>query len=146
MQVLVRGAGDTVQSTPLKDVLDLLFSQSALVWLGVALIIVLISCPFDLDARSRERRRRGSSRKYFPGIFQALNWTTTALVSHVQLQPAQWLARVLGILWMFDGVVFIALYTAQLTATLTTDRFEAPSTGLPTRRESVSPRSWTAPP
>ena len=36
MQVLVRGAGDNVESTPLKDVLALLFSQSALVWLGVA--------------------------------------------------------------------------------------------------------------
>jgi polar amino acid transport system substrate-binding protein len=61
-------------------------------------------------------------RKYFPGIFQALNWAATALVSQVMALPRHWLARILGLLWMYAGVVFIALYTAQLTATLTTER------------------------
>ena len=33
--------------------------------------------------------------------------------------PQHWLARVIGLLWLFAGVVFVALYTAELTATLT---------------------------
>ena len=42
LQVLVRGAGENVEPTPLKDVLALIFSRSAVIWLGVGLIIVLI--------------------------------------------------------------------------------------------------------
>ena len=64
------------------------------------------------------------SRSYFPGIFQALTFATTALVSQVQTLPRQWLARIIGLLWMLGGVVFIALYTAQLTATLTVEQIQ----------------------
>ena len=51
--------------------------------------------------------------------------------------PKQWLARVFGLLWMFAGVVFIALYTAQLTATLTVQQFHGAINGpadLPGKR------------
>jgi polar amino acid transport system substrate-binding protein len=137
MQVLVRGAGDNVESTPLKDVLALLFSQSALVWLGVALLIILVPAHVIWLLDRGNEDGASPSRKYFPGIFQALNWATTALVSQVQLQPSQWLARVIGLLWMFAGVVFIALYTAQLTATLTTEQIRGAISGpadLPGKR------------
>jgi polar amino acid transport system substrate-binding protein len=137
MQVLVRGAGDNVRPTPLKDVLALLFSRSALVWLVVALLIVVIPAHVIWLLDRGNEDGASPSRKYFPGIFQALNWATTALVSQVQLQPSQWLARVIGILWMFAGVVFIALYTAQLTATLTTEQIRGAINGpadLPGKR------------
>jgi polar amino acid transport system substrate-binding protein len=51
--------------------------------------------------------------------------------------PRQWLARVITILWMFTGVVFVALYTAQLTATLTVQQMRGPINGpedLPGKR------------
>jgi polar amino acid transport system substrate-binding protein len=51
-----------------------------------------------------------------------LSFATTAPVSQVQQLPRQWLARIIGLLWMFAGFVFIALYRAQLTATLTVER------------------------
>ena len=36
--------------------------------------------------------------------------------------PHQWFARALSIFWMFVGVVFVALYTAQLTTALTVEQ------------------------
>lgn len=137
MQVLVRGAGEGDNATPLRDVLALLFSRSAVVWLGVGLIIILVPAHLIwLLDRGREDSV-SSGRGYFPGILQALVWAATALVSQVQQLPGHWLARLFGLLWMFAGVVFIALYTAQLTATLTTQQIRGAINGpsdLPGKR------------
>jgi polar amino acid transport system substrate-binding protein len=57
--------------------------------------------------------------KYIPGIFHALYWAAGTLVTQGEANPKQVLARIIALLWMFAGVVFVALYTAQLTATLT---------------------------
>ncbi len=137
MQVLVRGAGEEAGPTPLRDVLNLLFSRSALIWLGVGVIIILIPAHllWLLDRGGEDGV--SPSRSYFPGILQAMVWSATALVSQVQQLPGYWLARLLGLLWMFAGVVFIALYTAQLTATLTTQQLRGAINGpsdLPGKR------------
>jgi polar amino acid transport system substrate-binding protein len=42
LQIMVRDTGDTAASNPLKDLLRLLFSKTTLLWLGIALILVLI--------------------------------------------------------------------------------------------------------
>jgi polar amino acid transport system substrate-binding protein len=119
LQVMVPETGSLQAPTPLTDMLALIFSPSAAIWLGVAFLIIVIPAHFVwlLDRGKEESISPG--RSYFPGIFHALVWATTALVSQVQQMPRQWIARVFGLLWMFAGVVFIALYTAQLTATLT---------------------------
>ena len=122
LQILVRGARESGSPAPLQDFLTLLFSRWSAMWLVVALMIILI--PGHLMWLI-DRGSEGSvspDRKYIPGIFHGLNWAATALVSQVMALPKNWLARILGLVWMYAGVVFIALYTAQLTATLTTER------------------------
>jgi polar amino acid transport system substrate-binding protein len=136
-QVLILGPGTSAEPTPLKDVLGLLFSRSAVIWLVVALVIILVPAHvlWLLDRGSEDGV--SPSKNYFPGIFQAMFWAATALVSQVQQVPGQWLARIVGLLWMFAGVVFIALYTAQLTATLTTEQIRGAISGpsdLPGKR------------
>jgi len=136
-QVLVRGVGTSVAPTPLKDVLALLFSRSAVIWLVVSLIIILVPAHvlWLLDRGGEDGI--SPSKNYYPGIFQAMFWAATALVSQIQNVPSRWYARVVGLLWMFAGVVFIALYTAQLTATLTTEQIRGAVNGpddLPGKR------------
>ena len=63
------------------------------------------------DATARE--------PYFPGVFRAMYWAATTLMSQGDQAPRYWLARALAVLWMFVGIIFIASYTAQLTTTLT---------------------------
>ena len=147
LQVLVLGAGENVEPTPLRDVLALIFSRSAVVWLVVGLIIVVIPAHVIWLLDRGNEDGASPSRSYFPGILHALVWATTALVSQVQLLPSQWLARVLGLLWMFAGVVFIALYTAQLTATLTVSQFQGVINGpgdLPGKRVATIADSTAA--
>jgi polar amino acid transport system substrate-binding protein len=147
LQVLVRGTGENGTPTPLRDVMALLFSKSAAIWLGVALIIILVPAHviWLLDRGREDSVSPGKG--YFPGILDALVWATTALVSQVQLLPNQWLARVFGLLWMFAGVVFISLYTAELTATLTVEQIRGAINGpedLPGKRVAVLANSVAA--
>jgi polar amino acid transport system substrate-binding protein len=129
MQVMVRGSGGNSDPTPLRDVIALLFSGSAALWLGVGLIIILVPAHvlWLLDRGGEDGV--SPSKDYFPGIFEAMTWAATALVSQVQTLPSRWHARIVGLFWMFAGVVFIALYTAQLTATLTTQQIRGSING-----------------
>lgn len=129
LQVMVRDEGGEAVPAPLREVFDLLFSWSAVIWLSVAGLIIIV--PAHLIWLLDRGNEEGASpdKRYVPGIFHALTWATTALVSQVQTLPVHWLARFLGLIWMFAGVVFVALYTAELTATLTVERIQGTING-----------------
>lgn len=119
LQIMVRGAGKDGDSNPLKDVLSLLFSWTSLAWLGIAALLVLVPAHV---VWLLERGHPGGiipMREYIPGIFYALYWAAGTLATQSEAAPKHWMARVIAILWMFTGVVFVALYTAQLAAQLT---------------------------
>jgi len=122
---------------PLRDWFSLLFSQSAAIWLIGALIVVVIPAHviWLLD------RQNGDGvvpdKNYLPGIFHSMLWAVTALVSQVQSLPRTWIARIFGAIWMFAGVVFVSLYTAQLTTLLTVEQIRGAINGpgdLPGKR------------
>jgi len=117
--ILVRD--DAARASPL-DLLQIFLSPTTFVWLGVALLLILIPAHiiWFLDRRSPDSVVE--SEHYFPGIFHAMFWAASALVSQVQGVPGQWFARLFALVWMFGGVVFVAFYTAQLTSTLTVQR------------------------
>jgi len=119
LQIMVRETGETAAPIPLADLLNLLFSKTTVIWLGIALLLVLI--PAHL-VWLFERRREGGiiqNRSYIPGIFEAIYWAVSCLATQAENMPQQWLARAFSVFWMFAGVVFVAFYTAQLTTTLT---------------------------
>jgi len=147
LQVMVRDEGGGAVPTPLKDVFKLLFSKSALIWLGVALVIIIVPAHLLWLLDRGNEQGASPSKGYLPGILHAMTWATTALVSQVQTLPSQWLARIFGLLWMFAGVVFIALYTAELTATLTVDQIRGAINGpgdLPGKRVATIAQSAAA--
>ena len=120
LQIMVSDTGEKAGSpNPLSDLLRLLFSRTTGVWLGVALLLVLIPAHLIWLLERRHPDSMLSSPSYFPGIFEVLYRGISSLTSQAQTMPHQWVARVISNFWMFVGVVFVALYTAQLTATLT---------------------------
>ena len=138
VQVMVR---DTHQSTqaenPLWDMLRLMLSRTTILWLGMAVLLVVI--PAHLIWLFERQREEGMawSRKYFPGIFEAAYWALSTLTTQAEGMPRQWLARALSIAWMFAGVVFVASYTAQLTTALTVEQIRGAIQGpddLPGKR------------
>jgi polar amino acid transport system substrate-binding protein len=93
LQVMVRDTGGSTTPNPLEDLLELLFSKTMLLWLGIALVLVLI--PAHLVWLLERGREGGMIRnpKYVPGIFETMYWAVSGLTSQAQDMPHQWLAR-----------------------------------------------------
>ena len=129
LQVMVRDTGETAAPNPLADLLELLFSKTTLLWLGIAMVLVLI--PAHLVWVFERRREDGilNHRSYIPGIFEAIYWAISCLTAQAETMPHQWLARAFSVFWMFAGVVFVAFYTAQLTTTLTVRQIQGSISG-----------------
>ena len=117
LQIMVRG-GD-VGSYPLRDLLSHLFSRTLLVWLAIALLLIVIPAHLVWWFERRDHEGIIPDDRYYPGIFHAMFWAAGTLATQADRMPRQWVARVIAVLWMFTAVVFVAVYTAQLTATLT---------------------------
>jgi polar amino acid transport system substrate-binding protein len=118
LQILTRGQTST-GGNPLGDMLRLLISWTSLAWLGIGALLILIPAHIVWFLERRHPEGIVPTKNYIPGIFYALYWAAGTLVTQAESAPKHALARVLALLWMFTGVVFVALYTAQLTATLT---------------------------
>lgn len=147
LQILVRGKSDGGTANPLEGFLRLLISPTLLVWLGIAALLIII--PAHIVWLLERRRHDGiiPTEHYFPGIFHAMWWAASTLATQAEQMPKHWLARVLAILWMFVGVVFVAYYTAQLTASLTVQEIRGAISGpgdLPGKKVATTRGSTAA--
>lgn len=147
LQIMVRGKGQDGESNPLTDLLALLFSKTILMWMGIALLLILL--PAHLVWLLERRHPNGiiPTDRYLPGIFYAMYWAAGTLATQAEQMPRQWLARALSVLWMFTGVVFVAFYTAQLAATLTVQQIQGGINGpddLPGKRVATTRGSTAA--
>jgi ABC-type amino acid transport substrate-binding protein len=115
LQILVRGGGAAGPENPLVEFLLLLTSPTIALWLGIALLLIIVPAHIVWLFERRHPEGIVSDRRYFPGIFQAMWWAAGTLATQAEQMPRHWFARVLAVLWMFVGVVFVAYYTAQLT-------------------------------
>lgn len=129
LQVMVRGTGESASDRPLRGFLKVLLSGGMIYWLASALLLVLVPAHviWWLDRRSKDGV--SPTEKYFPGIFYAMAWAAEALLSQAMLVPKHRWAHLLAILWMFAGVVFVAFFTAQLTATVTVEQIRGAING-----------------
>src|SRR5262245_43549240 len=147
LQIMVRGRGQDAESSPLRDLLGLLFSSTILVWLGIAVLLIIL--PAHLVWYLERRRNDGiiPTKEYIPGIFYALYWAAATLATQAEQAPKHWLARIVTVLWMFVGVVFVAFYTAQLAATLTVQQIQGGINGpddLPGKKVATTRGSTAA--
>lgn len=118
-QVMVRSGVMSGMDTPLATYLKLIFSRTALLWLGTAMVLVLIPAHLVWLHGRRHGEMVPRGEKYFPGIFHAMTWTTETMVGSSPGMPKMKFARSLAIAWRFAGIVFVSLFVAQLSASLT---------------------------
>jgi polar amino acid transport system substrate-binding protein len=145
-QVMVRDTGGSGQPNPLVDLIELLFSQTTLVWLLIAALLVLIPAHIVWLVERHDKDGIIPTRRYIPGIFHAIHWSAGTLMSQSDRMPHHPLSRVVSYAWMFTSVVFIALYTAQLTSNITVQQIrgaingpdDLPGKQVGTIRNSVS--------
>ena len=124
LRIMVRDqdADNGAQFRPLRDWLSLLFSRASALWLLAALLMALIPAHVVWLLDRANEDGVSPTKKYFPGIFHSLFWTITTVAAQAPTIPRQWIARMFAVIWMFAGVVFISLYTAQLTTLLTIEQ------------------------
>jgi polar amino acid transport system substrate-binding protein len=121
----------------LRDWLTLLFSRAAALWLLAALLIALIPAHIVWLLDRANEDGVSPTKNYFPGIFHSMFWAMTAVAAQAPVMPRQWIARIFAVVWIFAGVVFVALFTAQLTALLTVQQIQGTINGpgdLPGKR------------
>ena len=128
-QVMVRNFAQGAEDRPLRAFLKILFSYWMLYWLVAALTLILVPAHviWLLDRRSKDGI--STSESYFPGIFDAMAWAAEGMLAQVPRMPRQKLAHLLGVVWLFAGVVFVAFFTAQLTASLTIEQIRGAING-----------------
>lgn len=124
LQILVP-ADTTERSQPgLIDFLKLLFSKTMLVWLFAALVLTILPAHIIWFLERRDANT-SVSKSYFPGIFQAFEWGLGMMAAAPVDEPRRWLTRTVSVLWTFVSLIFVAYYTAILTANLTVEKFDA---------------------
>lgn len=123
LQIAVPASSAEHSSPGLRDFVKLLFSKSILVWFGAALLLTVIPAHI-IWLVERGHSESMVSRSYFPGIFQAFGWGLGMLGAGADDAPRHWVARGIGVLWGFVAIIFVAYYTATLTANLTVDKID----------------------
>lgn len=124
LQIMVPRNEHSESMPGLRSFLDLLWSKSMLIWLSAAAIVALVPAHI-MWLTERRHPESMVARSYFPGIFQAFAWGFGALAAVPPGEPQHWVGRSLAILWGFVGIIFVALYTANLTANLTVEQIES---------------------
>jgi polar amino acid transport system substrate-binding protein len=150
-QILVRGDATSGSASTgpnaWRTLLGLIFSRSMLGWIIMGLIFALIPAHILWYLERHHPKGILPNREYFPGILQAMWWSIGTLLTQSEQMPRHGLARLGAILWMFTGLVFVAYYTAQLTATLTVQQIKGSINGpedLPGKRVATLKASTSA--
>jgi polar amino acid transport system substrate-binding protein len=129
LQIMVRSDRASAESTALGSILRLLFSPAILVWIGIALLLSVIPAHVVWFFERNHNDGIVKDKAYFPGIFQALLWGLSSITGSADSMPRQWIARIFAFVWAFASIVFVAFYTAQLTASLTVQQFKSEISG-----------------
>lgn len=99
-----------------------------LIWLSAAIVVGVIPAHI-FWLTERRSKEPGVSRSYFPGIVQSFGWSVGSLVGKNSRHATNAITRGLAILWGFAGIVFVAFYSANLSATLTVAKLDATING-----------------
>lgn len=144
LQILVR---DQPGGSSMPETLSVLFSSAALPVVGLTLLFVLVPAHVVWFSERRHPRGMIEHRSYFPGIFEACWWAAATLATQADQMPRSVLGRVVGILWMFAAVVFVAYFTASVTSSLTVQQLQGDIKGpadLPGKQVATTTGSTSA--
>jgi polar amino acid transport system substrate-binding protein len=106
-----------------------LFSPAIMQIIGLAIMMVIISSHL-IWLSERHHPKSSISERYFPGIFEAAWWSASTLATQAEEMPRGALGRVMAVLWMFIAVLFVAYFTATVTAGMTAQSIQGNIQGL----------------
>ncbi len=148
LQIMVRGkSSEGGGANPVRGLFALLFSPVMLVWLGIVAVMIILPAHIVWFVERNHQDGMIPTKSYFPGIFHAMWWSASTLATQADSMPRTAAARFMAILWMFTSVVFVAYFTAQVTASLTVQQLQGNIKGpddLPGKRVATTKSSTSA--
>ncbi|WP_375473981.1 transporter substrate-binding domain-containing protein [uncultured Nostoc sp.] len=121
LQIMVRNLEKNDSAFP--NILQLFFSASLLQVIGIALVLIVVAAHI-IWLSERHHKDGMISQSYFPGIFKACWWAAATLATQADEMPKGVLGRLIAIVWMFIGVLFVAYFTASATTSLTVQQLQ----------------------
>ncbi|MEH2355706.1 transporter substrate-binding domain-containing protein [Nostoc sp.] len=121
LQIMVRNAESNNSAFP--NILQLFFSAALLQVIGVALVLIVVAAHI-IWLSERHHKDGMIPKSYFPGIFKACWWAAATLATQADEMPKGVMGRLVGIVWMFIGVLFAAYFTASATTSLTVQQLQ----------------------
>lgn len=124
LQIAVPASAIEHTQAGLLDFLKLLFSKTMAIWLIGALILTVVPAHI-IWLLERRHSQSAVARSYYPGVFQAFAWGI-GILSDTSDETSRYLpTRAVKTLWRFVSLIFVAYFTATLTANITVDKFES---------------------
>ncbi len=118
LQIMI--TADRSQASSSLGSLFTLFSSKALRELLIVLVILIVlPVPFVWLVERRHPKSFVTSDKKRNEAVKSLWWTSSTLAGQATDMPASFLGRIIAVIWMFVGVVFVSYFTATVTASLT---------------------------
>lgn len=121
LQIMVRNLENKDSAFP--NILQLFFSTSLLQVIGIALVLIVVAAHI-IWLSERHHKEGMISQSYFPGIFKAGWWAAATLATQADEMPKGVVGRLIAIVWMFIGVLFVAYFTASATTSLTVQQLQ----------------------
>lgn len=121
LQIMVRPP--EANGSAFSNILQLLFSTTLLQVFGIALLLIVVAAHV-IWLSERNHKEGMIDKSYFPGIFKACWWAAATLATQADEMPKGVLGRVIAIIWMFIGVLFVAYFTAAATTSLTVQQLQ----------------------
>jgi polar amino acid transport system substrate-binding protein len=127
LQIMVKTSEGTNNIFP--NLLQMFFSPTLLQLVGIALALILIAAHI-IWLFERHHQEAMISKSYFPGIFKASWWAAATLATQADEMPKGPLGRMIAIIWMFIGVIFVAYFTATVTTAMTVQQLQGDIRGI----------------
>lgn len=124
-----------------------IFSSAAPAFIGAIILTILLPAHVIWWFERRHPRGILESRAYFPGIFEACWWALSTLATQADQMPRSPAGRIVAVFWMFASVIFIAYFTANVTASLTVQQLQGDINGpedLPGKQVATTTGSTSA--
>ncbi|BAZ16727.1 extracellular solute-binding protein [Calothrix sp. NIES-4071] len=127
LQIMVRSSDGKNNIFP--NLLQMFFSPTLLQLVGIALALIIIAAHI-IWLLERHHQEGIISKSYFPGIFKASWWAAATLATQADEMPKGPLGRMIAVIWMFIGVIFVAYFTATVTTAMTVQQLQGDIRGI----------------
>ncbi len=127
LQILIPTQKKSSNAFP--NLLQMFFSATILQVIGIAVGLIVIAGHI-VWCFERSHPDGIIPKSYFPGIFKACWWAAATLATQADEMPKGAMGRLIAVIWMFIGVLFVAYFTATITTSLTVQQLQGDIRGL----------------